>query len=154
MTITLSSYLAISAGVAFEQVKRPALLCYVAYPLIQFVPSMPFPSEWQEGEFETQMQLFGLIPLGDQLIRIELPGRAADGSYRVRDNGQGHLARTWDHWITINPVDTKRCRYTDQVRVQAGLLTPFVWLFALGFYAWRQYRWKQLVRLHFKPIND
>ncbi|GAA4465034.1 hypothetical protein GCM10023189_45130 [Nibrella saemangeumensis] len=153
MTITLSSYLAISAEVAFDRVKRPALLHYIGYPLIHFVPSTPFPSVWQEGEYETQMNLLGLIPLGRQLIRIELPTPATDGSFRVRDNGQGQLARTWDHWITINPVDTNRCRYTDQVSVQAGLLTPLVWLFALGFYSWRQYRWKRLVRLNFQPIT-
>ena len=153
MTITLSSLLATSADVAYRQVKRPALLYYIAYPLIRFVPSSPFPALWQEGVYETQMQLFGLIPLGRQLIRIELPDHADDGSFRVRDNGQGHLARTWDHWIRIDPVDAGHCYYTDQVTVKAGLLTPFVWLFALGFYTWRQYRWKRLVLLNFQPIN-
>ncbi|WP_040007210.1 hypothetical protein [Fibrisoma limi] len=153
MIVTLSSVLGASAELAYEQVKRPVLLHYVAHPLIRFVPQTPFPAIWQEGEYETKMLLFGLIPLGHQLIRIELPGLADDGSFRVRDNGQGHLARTWDHRIHIDPVDTGRCRYTDRVTVQAGLLTPFVWLFALGFYAWRQYRWKRLVRLNFQPIN-
>jgi hypothetical protein len=154
MTIQLSSVLNVSAQTAFEQVKRPALPHYIAYPLIRFVPSSPFPSFWQEGVYETQMQLFGLIPLSRQLIRIELPQPADDGPVRIRDNGQGHLARTWDHWIIIDPVDTEYCRYTDRVTVQAGLLTPFVWLFALGFYAWRQYRWKRLARLNFQPINN
>lgn len=154
MTITLSSQLATSAEVAFTQVKRPTLLHYIAYPFIQFVPSTPFPAQWQPGEYQTQLHLFRLIPLGHQLIRIELPNRATDGSFRVRDNGQGHLAHTWDHWITIEPFSANRCRYTDRVTVKAGLLTGFVWLFALGFYAWRQYRWQRLVQLNFQPINN
>lgn len=154
MTITLSSLLATSADVAFQQVKRPALLHYVAYPLIRFTPPTPFPSIWQEGEYETRMWLFGLVPLGQQVIRIELPDPLADGPFRMRDNGQGHLARTWDHWIFIEPTNEGQCRYTDNVTIRAGVLTPFVWLFALGFYAWRQHRWKRLVHLNFQPITN
>lgn len=153
MTITLSTVLAISAEAAFEQVKRPALLHYVAHPLIRFLPITPFPATWQEGAYETEMRLFDLISLGRQLIRIELPDQPADGSFQLRDNGQGHLASTWDHWIFIEPINGGQCRYTDNVTIRAGLLTAFVWAFALGFYAWRQYRWKQLTRLHFQPIN-
>lgn len=154
MTIQLSSVLNVSAQTAFDQVKRPALLHYIAYPLIRFIPPTPFPLIWQEGEYETRMWLFGLVPLGRQMIRIELPDPSADGTFQVRDNGQGHLARTWDHWIIINPVGDRRCRYTDRVTVKAGLMTQFVWLFAMGFYAWRQYRWKRLVHLNFQPINN
>ncbi|XWW48624.1 hypothetical protein JYG30_25185 (plasmid) [Fibrella sp. USSR17] len=153
MTIMLSTVLAISAEATFDQVKRPALLHYVAHPLIRFRPITPFPATWQEGTYETEMYLFGLIPLGRQLIRIELPDQPADSSFQVRDNGQGHLASTWDHWIFIEPINEGQCRYTDNVTIRAGLLTAFVWAFALGFYAWRQYRWKQLTRLHFQPIN-
>ena len=154
MRISLSTVLNVAASVAFDQVKRPALLHYVAHPLIRFVPNTPFPITWQEGTYETEMYLFGLIPLGSQLIRIELPNRPADGSFRVRDNGRGHLASTWDHWIFIEPTNEGQCRYTDKVTIRAGLLTPFVWLFALVFYAWRQYRWKQVVQINFQPITN
>ncbi len=153
MTITISTVLATSVAIAYEQVKRPALLHFIAYPLIRFVPITPFPITWQESTYETEMHLFGLIPLGSQLIRIELPDQPADGSFRARDNGRGHLASTWDHWIFIEPTNEGQCRYTDKVTIRARLLTAFVWLFALGFYAWRQYRWKRLTRLHFQPIN-
>jgi hypothetical protein len=33
----------------------------------------------------------------------------------------------------------------DRVDIRAGLLTPFIWLFAQGFYRWRQYRWGRLL---------
>ena len=153
MRITLSSVLAVTASVAFEQVKRPALLHYVAYPLIRFVPDQPFPEVWQSGRYETKMQLFGVIPLGRQTIGIEQPDATVSGSLILRDKGSGHLARTWDHWIYLKPLGEEQCQYTDRVTIQAGVLTPFIGFFALIFYAWRQHRWKKLVRLNFKPID-
>lgn len=153
MIVALSTTLTTAAEVAYQHVRCSALLHYVAHPLIRFRPTTSFPSLWQEGPYETELCLLGLIPLGRQTIRIELPNGPADGTFRVRDNGQGHLAHTWDHWITIEPLNANRCRYTDRIIIRAGLLTPFVWLFALGFYAWRQYRWQRLVQLDFQPIN-
>lgn len=153
MIVALSTTLTVAAEVAYEHVRRSALLHYVAHPLIRFRPETSFPSVWQPGSYETKLYLLGLIPMGRQTIRIELPDGPADGSFRVRDNGQGHLAHTWDHWITIEPLSANRCRYTDRVTIRAGFITPFVWLFALSFYVWRQYRWQRLVRLNFGQIT-
>jgi hypothetical protein len=43
--------------------------------------------------------------------------------------------------------------YTDNVRVEAGILTPIVWAFAVCFYQYRQRRWCQLVNDNFKKIS-
>ena len=153
MRLSLSSTLNRAALVAYEQDKRPALLHDGAHPLLQFRPETLFPSLWQRGSYEPKLYLFGLIPLGSQTIRIEIPEGPITGTFQMRDNGQGRLVRTWDHWIVIEPLDATRCRYTDRVTIRAGFGTPFVWLFALSFYAWRQYRWQRLVQLHFRPIN-
>ncbi|MBN8607821.1 MAG: hypothetical protein J0L81_12970 [Caulobacterales bacterium] len=42
--------------------------------------------------------------------------------------------------------------YRDRVRVEAGLLTPGVWMFAALFFRWRQMRWRALVKRGFKSI--
>ena len=153
MTVLLSSALPVSAQTVFEQVKRPAMLHYVAHPIIRFLPQQPFPAVWLDGVYETRMRLFDTLPLGRQLIRIEIPANPVNGPFQLRDNGQGHLVRTWDHWITVSTITPDRCLYTDTVTIRAGLLTPFMWLFALVFYAWRQYRWKQAVQINFQPTD-
>lgn len=153
MTISLSTVLPVSAQVIVEQVKRPATLHYVSCPLIRFVPEQPFPLVWQNGPYETRMRLFNVLSLGRQIIRIELPENPATVPFRLRDNGHGQLANTWDHWITVSAIALDRCQYTDTVTVRAGLLTPIVWLFALGFYRWRQHRWRQFGQASFQPIN-
>jgi hypothetical protein len=132
----------------FERVRalvlRPATLVHVSRPLLTFRPlSGPLPEVWVEGDHEVAMRFLGLLPLGRQMIRVrfEDPG---DGSFRIRDAGRGDLARTWDHLITITP-EGNRTRYTDEVTIEAGLLTGPVALFARLFYAHRQRRWRSLL---------
>jgi hypothetical protein len=39
---------------------------------------------------------------------------------------------------------TTSCEYTDEIEIDAGILTPAVRLFATGLFALRQARWRQL----------
>jgi hypothetical protein len=105
------------------------------------------PATWADGDYEVQMLLFGWLPAGRQLIRIlhSTDGRA----WVLRDDGKGQLAKTWDHTIRVEPDASGGTKYTDVVEVRAGVLTPFVWMFASVFYRHRQRRWRLLVRRGF-----
>ena len=154
MRIRLSSVLDVSAERAWAAVRRPSLLHYVAYPLQTFEPINPptWPPTWADGRYKARLRMFGVLPIGSQWIVIS---NLADGprSYRLRDNGNGSLVRQWDHLITIEPITASRCRYTDEVAVRAGLLTPAVTAFAYLFYLHRQRRWRKLVAFDFAPIG-
>lgn len=84
-----------------------------------------FPPTWRPGPRRVWMWLFGLIPLGSQTINIEFP-ESKDGSYRLRDNGSGLLARKWDHHLSLEPHGDGS-RYRDRIHLAAGVFTPFVW---------------------------
>lgn len=92
-----------------------------------------------------RLRMFGVVPLGNQRIVITKP-MLGPLRYQLRDNGSGDLASRWDHLITIEPVGSDQCRYTDEVELKAGILTAFVWAFASVFYAYRQWRWRKLVK--------
>jgi hypothetical protein len=149
MIVTCSTLLACSAERAWQEVQTPALLEHIARPLIRFRFPDGVPPRWDAGHYWATLALFGVIPLGRQRIGIEFPA-GADGAYRVRDNGSGAVARTWDHHITIEPLGATQCRYTDRVEVRAGVLTPAVALFAALFYRHRQRRWRQLAATGFR----
>ena len=146
MRVRLSTKLPISAEAAFALVCMPALLNHITAPLLRFVPLEPgaFPQTWQEGAYRVRVMLGGLLPMGRQWIDISYV-RTADGSFHMRDNGRGDLARRWDHRITITPDDKGGCTYVDDVEIEAGLLTPLLWAFARVFYGHRQRRWRKLV---------
>lgn len=132
-------------------VRKPALLMHVAAPLLKFKPLNPakLPDEWSEGKYLVGMHLFGLIPMGRQWIvtsydrHDETPGSR---TYQVRDNGSGGLTSKWDHMITIQETPKGLTCYTDTVDIEAGPLTPAVWLFAHFFYRHRQRRWRKLLQ--------
>ncbi|MEZ4288623.1 MAG: hypothetical protein R3A47_10875 [Polyangiales bacterium] len=142
MRIELSCRLPQRPQWVWERVRRSETLEFITAPLMKFEPtSGRFPSVWTAGNYEAQMRLFGVIPIGKQTIGIEYP--EGEAGWIVRDNGHGQLIKRWDHWIFIEP-EGEVARYTDRVDVSAGWLTPFVGLFARFFYAHRQRRWREL----------
>lgn len=144
-TIELSTYLDANPATVREHVMRPALLDHVSAPLIRFKRLEPpeLPETWEQGQYKVGMRLFGIIPIGWQVVGLELlPPRGEIWS--VRDNGHGALIRTWDHVIEVSPKG-EGTHYTDRVTVDAGWLTAPVALFARIFYAHRQRRWRALV---------
>lgn len=151
MRMTLSTTLDCPPAAAWAEIKTTRLLQHVAHPVLSFEPVKPklFPRAWKEGRYLVGLKLFGFIPAGKQWINISFPkasspqGRQA---YQVRDNGSGALAAKWDHLITLAETEDGKTRYTDQVDIQASLLTPIIWLFAQYFYRHRQRRWRRLAR--------
>jgi len=148
MIVDISTILECNIDEAVTRVKTPQLLEFVAAPLVRFVPVSPpaFPKVWSAGEYSVALRLFGVVPLGKQSIVISLPPTKT--GFAVHDAGHSALINTWDHLITITPHGSA-CHYRDRVEVRAGLLTPFVWLFAQLFYWHRQRRWRALVARNF-----
>jgi hypothetical protein len=145
-TIRRETVLNASADAVWQSLWRPATLIAVSAPLLRFRPVDPpsLPEVWHPGEARVTLWLFGVIPLGRQVISVS-SGENAEGAWVLRDNGRGALARRWDHRITITPAPGGRTAYRDEVTIEAGLLTPLVAAFAWVFYAHRQRRWHRLI---------
>lgn len=146
----LTTILDAPAARVWAAVRTPALLEHVAAPLVTVEPVDPptFPGTWDESDYLVALRLFGVLPLGRQWVRVrEVEVRETPGEqfYRLRDDGSGTLASTWDHVITIRETPDGVTAYTDEIRVEAGVLTPLVWRFARAFYRHRQRRWRRLV---------
>jgi hypothetical protein len=73
--------------------------------------------------------------------------------YKIRDNGFGKLAKRWDHLITIKLLGDGKTQYTDQVDIEAGRWTLFLWLVSHLFLYHRQHRWQTLVKHHFEYVK-
>ncbi len=145
MQIDLSSQLPCSLAEVIAQVRTPRLLRQVASPLLSFSPLTPavFPSTWREGTYWGRLKLFGVLPVGRQAIVISYPPAGNAQAFMLRDNGYSPRISKWDQLITAQEVNGETL-YRDRVTIEAGILTPFVWLFARLFYAHRQRRWATL----------
>jgi hypothetical protein len=151
MRLTMTSTFTYPAERIWAEVQTTRLMLTVIQPLVQFQPAKPpvLPEQWTTGDYTGRMTLLGLIPLGEHMIRISFPVTQHAGEYQVRDHGRGQVIARWDHLITVRKLDAARTHYQDDVEVEAGLLTPLVWLFAQLYYRYRHWRWRQLIRANF-----
>jgi hypothetical protein len=150
-TITITTHLDAEPEAVRKHVMMPELLNYAVAGFMKFQPIQPdsFPLKWSPGSYRVRMLAFHVLPVGWQKVSIELPERGDD--WFIRDNGSGSIARVWDHLIFVEP-EGSGSRYVDQVRIDAGILTWIVKLYAILFYRHRQRRWRKLVDLDFRPL--
>jgi hypothetical protein len=147
MRVLVKSRLPCDADHAWAEVQTSALLREICWPLIRLAPAggaSDIAERWVSGA-TVQLRLFlcGFIPLGTRHLHWE---RIDQRQLEMQTREHDPLIRRWDHRIHVEPMGASQCRYTDDVEIEAGLLTLPVWLFAQWFYRHRQHRWKAVAR--------
>jgi|SRR5690606_26722648 len=143
MKLKESTELSASANRVWELVKLSGTLVYVSRGLLGFAGAERFPLEWEEGmEVETRLLFLGVLPGWRHRLTF---AEVDDARRTLATREEGGPVRRWNHVISVAPLDSQRCRYTDEVEIEAGPFTPFVWLFANIFYRHRQRRWRSLL---------
>lgn len=143
MTVRITTDLPISAAAAFELARKPALFRYVVRGILR-VTGLSGAPEWIEGgeELDMRLWLFGVIPAWRHQIRV-----VRVTPLEIQTSESGGPVRTWSHRLLFEPTSERTSRYTDEVEIEAGPLTPAVWLFAQLMYRYRQRRWRELARV-------
>lgn len=144
MKVLVSSTFPCDADKAWALVNKSTTLIQIAKPMAKIEPSRsPFPEKWIQGKQNyCKSYLFGIIPVGERCIFFE---RIDPLKREIQTRERDPLVQKWDHLISIKPVDSSTCIYTDEVHVESGLLTVFIWLWATCFYKHRQARWLKLL---------
>lgn len=131
----------------WQRISKPESLQFVASPLLSFTPVEPgmLDGEWQVGrDYALKLYFLNVIPMGRHCIQFVKVDREQN---IISTRERGLLARVWNHNIFFEEIKPGLVSYTDEIEIRAGLLTPFVWLFAHVFYRHRQRRWKRLLLL-------
>lgn len=146
MIARISNRLACSERALWQKIIEPKSLQFVASPLVSFEPLLEgaLAGEWQVGvPYPLKLYFLKVIPLGRhtiQLLRIDKETNT------IVSQESGRLARVWNHTISFREVAPGVVSYSDEIEIQAGWLTPAIWLFAQLFYRHRQRRWRLLLR--------
>ncbi|MBK6579707.1 MAG: hypothetical protein IPG17_26680 [Sandaracinaceae bacterium] len=124
---------------------------------MKFRPIQPttLPNVWADGEVRVSMLLFGVLPIGTQVIRVHRE-EEQEGEQPARslvDMGEGDLVKTWHHRVRVVPERAGTTLYTDSVVVEAGPLTLFVWMFARRSTVTGSGRLRALARGGFKNVE-
>lgn len=147
MRVSRSTRIDLPTATVWAEVQTAPLLKHIAWPMVRFIPvgETSLDAFRPGGRYQVKLRLFGFIPFGTQWIVTSLhEPETGEWPKRLRDNGYSGLISKWDHWITIAPDADGGTHYSDDVEIAAGILTPFIWRFALIFYWHRQRRWRGL----------
>lgn len=142
MIARISTTLPAPAEYVWSLLRKRDTFLYITRGALGFDNSEDWPEEFREGEeIETRLALFHLIPAWKHRLRLA----SVDAErFEALSRESGGPVRVWNHRIHLEPADA-RCRYTDEIEIKAGLLTPAVWTFAHLFYRYRQTRWRRLL---------
>ena len=146
MIARISTYLSCPEDELWQKIIEPGSLAFVASPVLKFVPMSPgaLSGEWHVGvPYPLKLYLFGVIPMGRHTIKLV---RIDKDTNTIESQETGRLARVWNHTIYFREETPGVVRYTDEIEIHAGWLTPGVWLFSQLFYRHRQRRWKVLLK--------
>lgn len=144
-TVYTETLLDAPAELVWYEVQTFKLLQEVAWPVVRLAPvrGAVLPEQWSCGStIGCRMYLFGVIPLGVQTIEFV---RIDQETFEIQSHESSALVSRWDHLIRIVSEGTQ-ARYSDEVVIDAGWLTPVVTLFARLFYRHRQRRWQAVAK--------
>jgi hypothetical protein len=141
---TITSELNISANDAWHLVKKSSTLTFVTKGLLSFSDCDHFPAEWIEGStVVSRLRFFGIISAWNHQTHFL---KVSDTELEIITEEKGGIVSKWKHRIKISSMNKgATCLYTDEVEIEAGLLTPGVWWYANLLYRYRQFRWKSLI---------
>ena len=139
--LTVHSEIPMGIDAAWDNVKTPALLEFVAKGMIKFKPlNRDFPKQWEVGQtYGFKTLVFGIIPFGG--IHYLLVDKIDNSNYTLSTKEWDNGAKVWNHLITIRKLGDDKIYYEDSITIYGGMMTGFITSFAKRFYEHRQKRW-------------
>lgn len=128
----------------WDKLQQLQTLQFIAFPYATFKPLNAEQSLiWREGEaFNFRFKPFGIVPFGLHKISVVKFDKATFEIYTKKANT---YVPVWNHRIFLKQIDDSSTEYTDEVEINAGWKTPFVYMWAKAFYAHRQRKWLKLL---------
>ena len=149
MHVMLKQVLDCEPDAAWRALRSPEVFRAVAGPLMSFesAEANGFPAAWAAGEHPVAVRLFGLIPVGEQIIDLTYTQK---GDARlVHDTGwptSGPLTVVsyWHHTMAVSPTNDGRTLFRDRLLFDAEPVSLAVWPGIWAFWQWRALRIKRL----------
>mgnify|MGYP000887480260 FL=1 len=147
MTIKKTVAFPVKKSKVFELLQRFNTLAYIAKPYATF-ESVDGQTElvWEVGKsFSFDFKMFGFISLGVHIINVKEFN--IDNIYTNEGNP---FCPIWNHRIILKEIAERKTEYTDEVEIEAGWKTPFIYLWAKAFYSHRQKKWIKLLNKRYE----
>lgn len=147
MTVKKTSVFSAKQSNIFGLLQRFDTLAYIAKPYATF-KNIDGQTElvWEVGKsFSFDFKMFGFISLGVHIINVKEFN--IDNIYTNEGNP---FCPIWNHRIILKEIAERKTEYTDEVEIEAGWKTPFIYLWAKAFYSHRQKKWIKLLNKRYE----
>ena len=140
--LTVHSEIPVRIDIAWNNVKTPALLEFVAKGMMKFKSvDGPLPKQWEVGKtYGIKTRVFGLIPFGG--IHYLFIEKIDDNNFALSTKEWDSGAKVWNHTISMRDLGNGTIYYEDAITIYGGMMTGFITSFAKKFYKHRQKRWQ------------
>ena len=148
VTVRLSTLLSASADDVWERLLQKETFLQIIRGWLTVKNSHTWPATLfrPASTFVMQIRPFGIGPVSTHTVNVIRVDQAAK---EIETEEKGQLVNAWNHKVRVETLPENQSLYTDCIHLNAGLLTPFAWLFAVLFYRQRQKR----LRLLFANLN-
>ena len=148
--LTVHSEIPMGIDAAWDNVKTPDLLEFVAKGMIKFKPlNGDFPKQWEVGQtYGFKTLVFGIIPFGG--IHYLFLDKIDNSNFMLSTKEWDNGAKVWNHDITMRDLGDGKIYYEDSITIYGGILTEFITSFAKKFYKHRQKRWQLVASKNLK----
>jgi hypothetical protein len=140
--LTVSSEIPMEIDVAWNNVKSPELLKFVAKGMIGFKSTDGgFPKNWEVGQtYGVKIRIFGFIPFGGtHYLHIE---KIDEERKEIATREWDKEAKVWNHHVVMKDLGNGNFYYEDDIIIYGGWKTGVITSFAKRFYKHRQKRWQ------------
>ena len=147
MTVKKTSVFSAKQSNVFGLLQRFDTLAYIAKPYATF-KNIDGQTElvWEVGKsFSFDFKMFGFISLGVHIINVKEFN--IDNIYTNEGNP---FCPIWNHRIILKEIAERKTEYTDEVEIEAGWKTPFIYLWAKAFYSHRLKKWIKLLNKRYE----
>lgn len=143
-TVSLRVTVPARANDVWQAVRSPRGFEFVSRGLIYWPVASSHSSLWVEGEtVRGWMFFFGFLPVARHSLTFTTLN---DSTREFRTAEHGGIIRSWQHSITVTPLDAVSCAVDDTVTFDGGIATPLLDLTVRVFYWIRRPRWIALGR--------
>lgn len=140
--VTLTTELPVGAETGGALARLPETLAYVLSPVLK-VYRIDIPDQVVVGtQGAARFWWFGLIPAWTHHLTVKTLEPT-----EIYTHEHGGPVRTWNHRLRFEPIDSQRCRYTDEIEVEDGWRGVPVRLFIQVVFRHRHRRWRQLTEI-------
>lgn len=144
--VCISSVFQADADEIWDKLQQLSTLQYIAAPFATFAPLEDTKLVWCEGQTSSfKLKLFGLVSFGTHTINVLKFDKPA---LTVYTNEANKWVPVWNHKIWLERIDDKAVKYTDEVQIDAGWKTIFVYWWSQIFYSHRQKKWRKLLKAY------